>query len=132
MTAPAAAAAAARRPHEVTAIETLWRNPWVRGHHLRVLVAALLYFLITQRAAYAFALQVAVAGFLIAYILNPLVDLLGAPASAAASRSRSCSCCWRRRSWSGSVLLSQVVAETARFVNLLPAALRTSARRSAW
>jgi hypothetical protein len=39
-----------RGPHEVTAIETLWRITWVRGVTYLVLVAALLYFLITQRA----------------------------------------------------------------------------------
>jgi predicted PurR-regulated permease PerM len=112
-----------RGPHEVTAIETLWRVTWVRGVTYVILVAALLYFLITQRTAYAFALQVGIAGFLIAYVLNPLVDLL---VRARVARGLAVALVFLLLSQAivvGSVLLSQVVAETARFVNLLPAAL---------
>jgi len=112
-----------RGPHEVTAIETLWRNPWVRGLTYVVLVASIVVFLITQRSAYAFALQVAVAGFLIAYILNPLVDLLG---RARIGRGLAVAIVFLllvQALVAGSVLFSQVVAEAARFVNLLPAAL---------
>ena len=112
-----------RGPHEVTAIETLWRNPWVRGLTYLVLAVLLLVFLVTQRAAYAFALQVAVAGFLIAYILNPLVDLLG---RARIGRGLAVAIVFLllvQALVAGSVLFSQVVAEAARFVNLLPAAL---------
>lgn len=112
-----------RGPHEVTAIETLWRNPWVRGLSYLVLVVLLLLFLITQRGAYAFALQVAVAAFLIAYVLNPLVDLLG---RARIGRGVAVTIVFLLLAQAivvGSVLLSQVVTETARFVNLLPAAL---------
>ena len=112
-----------RGPHEVTAVETLWRNPWVRGLTYLVLAVLLLLFLITQRGAYAFALQVIVAGFLIAYVLNPLVDLLG---RARIGRGLAVTLVFVLLAQAvvvGSVLLSQVVAETARFVNLLPAAL---------
>jgi predicted PurR-regulated permease PerM len=112
-----------RGPHEVTAIETLWREPWVRGVTYVLLVAALLYFLVTQRSAYAFALQVVIAGFLVAYVLNPVVDLLG---RARIGRGLAVTIVFLLVAQAlvmGSVLLSQVVAETARFVNLLPAAL---------
>jgi predicted PurR-regulated permease PerM len=112
-----------RGPHEVTAIETLWRITWVRGITYLVLLAAVLYFLITQRAAYAFALQVGIAGFLIAYVLNPLVGLL---VRARVARGLAVALVFLLLAQAlvvGSVLLSQVVAETARFVNLLPAAL---------
>ncbi|MBW6457286.1 MAG: AI-2E family transporter [Trueperaceae bacterium] len=112
-----------RGPHEVTAIETLWRNPWVRGLTYLVAAILLLVFLITQRSAYAFALQVAVAGFLIAYIFNPLVDLLG---RLRINRGLAVTLVFLllvQALVAGSVLFSQVVAEAARFVNLLPAAL---------
>jgi predicted PurR-regulated permease PerM len=112
-----------RGPHEVTAIETLWRITWIRGVTYVLLAATVLYFLITQRASYAFALQVGIAGFLIAYILNPLVDLLG---RARINRGVAVALVFLLLAQAlvvGSVLLSQVVAETARFVNLLPAAL---------
>jgi len=112
-----------RGPHEVTAIETLWRNAWVRGLTYVVLTVALVTFLITQRAAYAFALQVAVAGFLIAYILNPLVDLLVRLRIGRALAVTLVFLLLTQALVAGSVLFSQVVAETARFVNLLPAAL---------
>ncbi len=112
-----------RGPNEVTAIETLWQNPWVRGLTYLVLVSAILAFLITQRSAYAFALQVAVAGFLIAYILNPLVDLLGRLRVGRGLAVTLVFLLLAQALVVGSVLLTQVVAETARFVNLLPAAL---------
>ena len=112
-----------RGPHEVTAIETLWQNPWVRGFTYLVLAGLLLYFLITQRAAYAFALQVAVAGFLIAYVLNPLVDLLGRIRIGRGLAVTLVFLLLAQALVVGSVLLTQVVAETARFANLLPSAL---------
>ena len=112
-----------RGPNEVTAIETLWRNPWVRGLTYVVLAVAIVVFLITQRAAYAFALQVAVAGFLVAYILDPLVNLL---ARLRIGRGLAVTLVFLLLAQAlvvGSVLFTQVVAETARFANLLPAAL---------
>lgn len=123
MTAPRRPVPPPRGPHEVTAIETLWRYPAVRGVTYVLLVATLLYFLVTQRTAYAFALQVAIAGYLVAYVLNPLVDLLG---RARIGRGLAVAIVFLLLAQAlvvGSVLLSQVVGETARFVNLLPAAL---------
>jgi predicted PurR-regulated permease PerM len=66
---------------------------------------------------------VGIAGFLIAYVFNPLVDLLG---RARINRGVAVALVFLLLTQAlvvGSVLLSQVVAETARFVNLLPAAL---------
>ena len=120
---PASPVPPPRGPHEVTAVETLWRSPWVRGLTYLCVVAALIVFLVTQRGAYTFALQVAIAGFLIAYVLNPLVDLLG---RARIGRSLAVGIVFvllAQALVAGSVLLSQVVAESARFVALLPAAL---------
>ncbi len=111
---------APRNEREVTALEVLWRNTWVRGVTYLVLAVVLLVVLWRLRGGYAFALQVGIVGFVIAYILNPVVEAL--------VRVRI------RRPFAvvivyllllnvvvlGSVLLSQVVSEMGRFVNLIP------------
>ncbi len=95
---------------------------WVRAVSYVVLAALLVLVLWRLRGAYAFALQVGVIGFVIAYILNPVVEAL--------QRVRV------RRSLAvvivyvlvlnllalGSVLITQVVTEMGRFVNLIPTA----------
>ena len=110
-------------PNGPTAFEIVWRNPWVRAVSYIVLVVFALWLLLRYRSGYAFALQVAIIGFVIAYILNPLVLLLG--------RIRI------RRVFAviiiyvlllfvivlGSVLITQVVTELGRFINLIPTAL---------
>ncbi|MGL4608211.1 MAG: AI-2E family transporter [Trueperaceae bacterium] len=60
----------------VTAFEIVWRSPWVRAVTFLVLGLLLLWILWTTRKAYAFALQVGVIGFGIAYVLNPVVEAL--------------------------------------------------------
>jgi predicted PurR-regulated permease PerM len=110
-------------PYEVTALETLWLNPWVRGTTYVLLVTALVVFLVTQRQAYGFALQVGLIGFLIAYVLNPVVEAL---ARLRIGRGLAVVIVYLllvQALLVGSVLLSQVLGETARFVSLLPAAL---------
>ncbi len=108
--------------HEPTALELAWANYWVRAVTYVGLSLFLAVVLWRFRASYAFALQVGVLGFVLAYILNPLVELL--------QRLRI------RRRFAvvlvyfiallmlglGSVLISQVVIEAGRFVNLVPAA----------
>ncbi|MEJ2288598.1 MAG: AI-2E family transporter [Deinococcales bacterium] len=107
----------------ITAIEVVWRNVWVRACSYVALVAFIVYALWRLRGGYAFALQVGVIGFVIAYILNPVVVAL--------ERLRI------RRPVAvvivyflllnllvlGSVLVSQVVTEMGRFVNLVPQAI---------
>ena len=110
-------------PHEVTALETLWRNVWVRGTVYLVVAAAIVLFLVTQRNAYGFALQVALFGFLIAYILNPLVVALGRLRIGRGLAVVIVYLILAQALVVGSVLLTQVVTETARFASLLPAAL---------
>lgn len=63
--------------HRVTALEVVWRNVWVRAVSYVVLAVLLVFVLWRLRSGYAFALQVGVIGFVIAYILNPLVEALG-------------------------------------------------------
>jgi predicted PurR-regulated permease PerM len=110
-------------PHEVTALETLWRNVWVRGMVYVVLVVAVVLFLVTQRGAYGFALQVALIGFLIAYVLNPVVVALGRLRIGRGFAVVIVYLVLAQALVVGSVLLTQVVTETARFASLLPAAL---------
>jgi len=107
----------------VTAVEVVWRNVWVRACSYVALVAFVVYALWRLRGGYGFALQVGVIGFIIAYILNPVVEAL--------ERLRI------RRPVAvvivfflllnllvlGSVLVSQVVTEMGRFVNLVPKAI---------
>ncbi len=107
----------------VTAVEVVWRNVWVRACSYVALAAFLVYTLWRLRGGYGFALQVGVVGFIIAYILNPVVEAL--------ERLRI------RRPVAvvivfflllnllvlGSVLVSQVVTEMGRFVNLVPKAI---------
>ena len=106
-----------------TALELIWQNTWVRALAYIVLIVFGVLALWRLRQGYAFALQVAIIGFTIAYILNPLVEMLGK---------------WHiRRSFAvvmvyilliiviflGSLLVTQVVAETERFVRLIPDAV---------
>ncbi len=108
---------------ETTAIETVWGNVWVRAVSYVALTVLLVLVLWRLRGGYAFALQVGFIGFLIAYILNPVVSWL--------MRLRF------KRGLAvivvygllllviafGSVVVSQVVTEMGKFVQLVPTAL---------
>jgi predicted PurR-regulated permease PerM len=109
--------------HEITAIETLWRNVWVRGATYVLLVSAIVLFLVTQRSAYGFALQVGLIGFVIAYVFNPVVEALGRVRIGRGFAVVLVYLVLAQALVVGSVLLTQVVTETARFASLLPAAL---------
>ncbi len=118
------------RPAEeqLPALRWAWRHPWVRAVVYVLVIVFVLYVLWRARAGYMFALQVGLFGFLLAYILNPLVNLL--------MRLRL------NRGWSvlvtyvllgglvalGSMLIAQVVTEAANFVNLLPDAFESLSR----
>lgn len=107
--------------HEVPALQVVWDNVWVRSVSYVAGALFLAYALWRFRSGYAFALEVGVIGFIIAYVLNPLVSAL--------MRLRM------RRGFAvalvylllllvlafGSVVVSQVVIETGRFVTLVPA-----------
>lgn len=99
-----------------------WTNHWVRAVTYVALSLFLVFVLWRFRANYVFALQVGALGFVLAYILNPLVELI--------QRARI----GRRFAVVlvyflsllllvlGSLLISQVVIEAGRFVALVPAA----------
>ncbi len=107
------------------ALALVWRNHWVRAITYALLIALVLFALYDARARYMFALQVALIGFALAYMLNPLVDRLMR---------------WRVRRGlavavtyllllaliaAGSLVVTQVVTELANFVTLVPAAFDT-------
>ncbi len=113
----------ASEDRNLTAVEVVWRNVWVRALGYVALAVFVVVALWRLRGGYAFALQVGVIGFIIAYILNPVVEAL--------ERLRI------RRPVGvvivfflllnlvvlGSVLVSQVVTELGRFANLVPTAI---------
>ncbi len=112
----------------MNALRWAWRHPWVRAVVYTLLIVGVLIVLWRARAGYMFALQVGLFGFLLAYLLNPLVTLL--------QRLRL------RRGWAvvityvllvgliafGSMLIGQVVTEAASFINLLPDAFDNLSR----
>ena len=106
-----------------TAFEIVWRSPWVRAF---VYVAALIFLVVVlwrYRGAYAFALQIAIIGFLIAYILNPLVQLFQ---RIRVGRGLSVVLIYVVLLvfiMFGSILVTQVIAEIDRLVRLIPTAI---------
>ena len=106
-----------------TAVEIIWQNPWVRAVAYIALFVFIVMVLWRFREGYGFALQIALVGYVIAYILSPVVNAL--------ERIRI------RRSVSvifvyllllmilvlGSVLVSQVVAQMTVFIGQIPEAI---------
>ena len=125
-----------RPSHEITALELLWQSVWVRGIVYVLAAVLVLLVLVTQTGKYMFALQVGAIGFLIAYVLNPLVDLLGRLRIGRGLAVVLVFLLLLNVLVLGSVLLTQVVAETARFVALVPGAIEELAgflgRTSTW
>ena len=107
----------------ITALEIVWQNVWIRAVTYVILTSFIIYALWQLRTGYAFALQVGIIGFVIAYILNPVVKAM--------ERIRI------RRSIGvviiyvillqllvlGSVLVSQVVIQLGDFAGQIPRAL---------
>lgn len=110
-------------PNGPTAFEIVWRSPWVRALTYLFLVAFVLWLLVRYQSGYAFALQVAIIGFVIAYVLNPLVLLLGRIKIRRAPAVVIIYVLLLFVIVLGSVLISQVVNELGRFINLIPTAL---------
>lgn len=115
------------RVHGTPALQVIWQNVWVRAVTYVGGGLFLAFVLWRFRSGYAFALEVGLIGFVIAYVLNPLVGVL--------MRLRI------RRGFAvvlvylllllilafGSVVVSQVVIETGRFVTLVPAGFESLA-----
>lgn len=123
-------------PYGQTAFEIVWKSPWVRALTYLTFSLFLVWLLITYRDRYAFALQVGIIGFVVAYVLNPVVNAM--------QRAKI------RRSVGvvlvylvllnvivlGSVLITEVVSELGNFISLIPQALENIGtlvdRVSAW
>lgn len=110
---------------QITAVELVWRHAWVRAATYLILAVLIVLAMWSLRDRYAFALQVGLIGFVVAYVLNPVVEALG--------RIRV------RRPFAvvivylallqllvlGSILVGRVVGELSRFVNLIPEAVES-------
>mgnify|MGYP002778878531 CR=1 FL=1 len=110
-------------PPSPTAFEIVWRSPWVRAATFVVLGVLALWLLWTFRAGYAFALQVALIGFVIAYVLNPLVELLQRLRLSRVFAVVIVYVLLLNVLVLGSLLVTQVVGELGRFITLIPTAL---------
>ncbi len=106
-----------------TALELLWMHVWVRAVAYLLLITFLIYLIVTQRHVYGLALQVGLIGYLIAYVFNPVVEALTRARLPRALAVVIVYLLLLQVFVFGSVLLTQVVAETARFVALVPGAL---------
>ncbi len=105
-----------------TAFEIVWRNPWVRALGYGFIIICVLWLLFTYQSRYTFALQVGIIGFVIAYILNPVVNGLtklrmGRPLAVILVYILMLNLLVL-----GSVIVSQVVSELGRLVSLIPTA----------
>lgn len=107
---------------EPTALEIVWRSAWVRAVTYVAATVLLVLVLWRLRGGYTFALQVGLIGFLIAYILNPVVDWLmrlrlKRPLAVIITYTLLLLVLAL-----GSVLVSHVVGEMGKFVQLVPSA----------
>ena len=104
------------------ALRLAWRNPWVRAVAYLVLIAVVALILWNLRHGYKFALQVGLFGFVLAYILNPLVGLLMRLRLNRVLAVIVTYVALFALLAGGSLLISRVVTEAANFVNLVPEA----------
>ena len=114
--------------HDVTAIEIVWRSPWVRALAYVTLTIFAVWLLIILRGGYAFALQVAIIGFVIAYILNPVVEALTRVRLGRVRVARGLAVVLvylvlLQLFVLGSILVGQVAAQLGEFVRRIPVAL---------
>lgn len=113
---------------QMTALEIVWHNPWVRALAYLALAVFAVWLLITLRRGYAFALQVAIIGFIIAYILNPLVEALSRLRLGRLRVARGLAVVLiylvlLQVFVLGSILIGQVVTQLGEFVRRIPVAL---------
>ena len=108
-----------------TAFEIVWRNVWVRAAVHAFLIVGVIWFLIAFRERYTFALQTAVIGFVIAYILNPLVSGMGRIGVRRAPATVFVYILVIALLVFGTYLLTTVVADLTRFIRAVPRALET-------
>lgn len=106
--------------HGTMALEAVWHRPWVRVMSYVVLLAGIMMTLWSFRHAFAFAVQVGVIGFFLAYLLQPVVRwfcLLRLPRGLAVVLVYLMVLSLFTL---GSVLVAQVIGELERLVHLVP------------
>ena len=103
----------------------VWRHAWVRAAAYLVLAVLVILVLWSLRSRYAFALQVGVIGFVVAYILNPVVEALGRIRVRRSVATVLVYLAVLQLFVFGSILLAQVVGELGRFINLIPSAVES-------
>ena len=108
-----------------TAFEIVWRSVWVRAAVHLVVILGVAWLLFAFWGRYAFALQTAVIGFVIAYVLNPLVSGLGRIGVRRAPATVFVYILVITLLVFGTYLLTQVVTDLGRFIEVVPRALRT-------
>ena len=105
---------------QLAALVFAWRNPWVRAVVYVALVVLLLVVLYRARGGYTFALQVGVFGLILAYLLNPVVNLFMRLRINRALAVIGTYVLLLAVLGLGSLLISRVVVEAANFVTLVP------------
>lgn len=108
--------------HNPTAFEIVWRSPWVRALSYITAIVVSIWLLVRYQDGYMFTLQVGIIGFFIAYVLNPVVSLLQRLRIRRALAVSIVYILLINLLILSSVLLTQVVAEFARFITLIPVA----------
>jgi len=112
-------------PHSPNAFEIVWRKSvWLRAFVYTVLIIAIVVILARYWSGYAFALQVGLIGFTLAYILNPLVVFMGRLKIIRPIAVILIYLLLINFILLSSFLISQVVGELGSFVSLLPEALK--------
>ncbi len=115
-------------PNSPNAFEIVWRKSvWLRAFVYTVLIITIVVILVQNWSGYAFALQVGLIGFTLAYILNPVVKLMAKikiPRPIAVIIIYLILINFLLLS---SFLISQVVVELGSFISLLPEALKNIA-----
>lgn len=106
------------------ALRIVWRNPWVRALSQLAVIGIILYTLISLRSGYMFALQVGIIGFLIAYVLNPLVTGLQRLRFSRTFAVIVIYIVLVQLLLFGSLLIAQVVSELGQLVGLIPTGIQ--------
>lgn len=112
-------------PKNITALEVIWGSVWVRAATYITLAIFVVWLLFYFSGRYSFALQVAIIGFVVAYILNPIVEALGRIRIGRAFAVVLVYLMLLLLLLLGSVLISQVVVQISEFIRRIPVAIRS-------
>ncbi|ADI15973.1 AI-2E family transporter [Truepera radiovictrix] len=111
------------RQRTPTAFEVVWQNVWVRATVQLVLLIGVGFLLWYFYRTFSFALQTALIGFIVAYVLHPLVSGMRRLRIGRGLATVIVFFFLILLIVFGTVLLTSVVAELGRFVALIPGAL---------